>query len=145
MLVNTALIDYGTLQVLSNANMSIFNIIEYSQTLLLKTQVYFHFTTEGSLVNKRDLLALYFSGTYCHKTSTSPLAVNSSRTNYLYYVRAGIIVLCPNPKTKQIKATKNNLSLKYFYWYFTKVFWAIVQCKKYIREAYLILSVCCKH
>ena len=29
-------------------------------------------STEGSLVNKRDLLAVYLSGTYCHKTSTRP-------------------------------------------------------------------------
>ena len=28
--------------------------------------------TEGSLVNKRDLLALYLSGTYCHKTGIRP-------------------------------------------------------------------------
>ena len=27
---------------------------------------------EGSLVNKKDLQALYLSGTYCHKTSTRP-------------------------------------------------------------------------
>ena len=33
-------------------------------------------STEGSLVNKRDLLALYLSGTYCHKTVTrSPSCV----------------------------------------------------------------------
>ena len=35
-------------------------------------QMYFHFTMEGSLVNKRELLALHLSGTYCHKTITRP-------------------------------------------------------------------------
>ena len=34
--------------------------------------MFFLILTEGSLVNKRDLLALYLSGTSCHKTSTRP-------------------------------------------------------------------------
>ena len=29
-------------------------------------------STEGSLVNETHLLALYLSGTYCHKTGTRP-------------------------------------------------------------------------
>ena len=33
--------------------------------------MYFHFTTEGSIVNKRDL-AVYLGGTYCHKNGTRP-------------------------------------------------------------------------
>ena len=34
--------------------------------------MFFRLSTEGLLVNKRDLLAIYHSGTYCHKTGTRP-------------------------------------------------------------------------
>ena len=38
----------------------------------LRQQVFFHLLTEESLVNKKDLLALNLSWTYCHKTGTRP-------------------------------------------------------------------------
>ena len=43
-------------------------------------------STEGSLVNKRDLLALYLSGTYCHQTDTRPPSYVTPRqpTIYIY-------------------------------------------------------------
>ena len=40
--------------------------------LTSSTKCSFIFTTEGSLVDKTDLLPLYLSGTYCHKTGTRP-------------------------------------------------------------------------
>ena len=42
-------------------------------------QVYFHFTTEGSLVDKIDLQAFYLSGTYRHKTGTRPPSCQTPR------------------------------------------------------------------
>ena len=39
----------------------------------------FLLSMEGSLVNKRDLLALYLSGTHCYKTRTRPLSCATPR------------------------------------------------------------------
>ena len=43
----------------------------------------FLLSTEGSLVNKTDLLALYLSGTYCQKT---PSLCYSSTNNYIWWL-----------------------------------------------------------
>ena len=39
------------------------------------SQVYFHFTTEGNLVDKIDLQTLFLNVTYCHKKVQDYLAV----------------------------------------------------------------------
>ena len=39
---------------------------------------------EGSLVNKRDLLALYLSWTYCHKNGTRPPSCVTPRQLTIY-------------------------------------------------------------
>ena len=41
---------------------------------------------EGPLVNKRDLLALYLSGTYCHQTGTRPSSCATPRQSTIYLV-----------------------------------------------------------
>ena len=39
---------------------------------------------EGSLVDRTDLQALYFSGTYCHKTSIQPPSCQTPRQPTIY-------------------------------------------------------------
>ena len=83
--VHTAVTVFSNLKKLSN-----FSFIFY---LLKRIYAFIHSfihslqrssqKMEGLLVNKRDLLALYLSGTYCHKTGTRPLAVVLSG-NQLY-------------------------------------------------------------
>ena len=51
------------------------NLVRSDNSAQLRTTNVLSFLTEGSLVNKTDLLALYLSSTYCHKTGTRPLAV----------------------------------------------------------------------
>ena len=46
------------------------SMITIQCNVLTSKQVFFLLLMEGSLVNKRDLLALYTSGIYCHKTGT---------------------------------------------------------------------------
>ena len=59
---------------------SIFWLLTKGKSLVnFVNQVFFHLTTEGSLVDKTDLLALYLSGTYCHKTSARPPSCQAPR------------------------------------------------------------------
>ena len=58
---------------------------------------------EGSLVNKRDALALYLSGTYCHRTGTRPTSCVTPRQPTIY----------PATDHKQVKyASATSPSLK---------------------------------
>ena len=62
MLLNFALLLHGSSQA------------EWDKIKLcwLHQQVFFLLSTEGSLVNKRDLLAVYLGGTYCQRSVTRP-------------------------------------------------------------------------
>ena len=52
--------------------------------LTLSTKCSFIFITEGSLVDKTDLLALYLSGTYCHKTGKKTPSCPTPRQPTIY-------------------------------------------------------------
>ena len=59
----------------------------FSNSLLKSDKIdYLFLSTEGSLVNKRDLLALYLSGTYCHRTGTGPLSCVTPRQRTIYTI-----------------------------------------------------------
>ena len=59
-------------------------IAMYTLAVHYRQQVFFLLSTEGSLVNKRDLQALYLSGTYCHRTGTRPPSCNMPRDLTIY-------------------------------------------------------------
>ena len=50
----------------------------------LRQHVFFLLSTEGLLVNKRDLRALYLSGTYCHMTGTRPPSCGTLQQPTIY-------------------------------------------------------------
>ena len=52
--------------------------------------MFFLLSTEGSLVSKRDLLALYLSETYCHRTGTRPPSCVTPRQQTIYGPRLGL-------------------------------------------------------
>ena len=72
--------------------------------MLIFQQVFFLLSTEGSLVNKRDLLALYLSGTFCHKTGTRLPSCDIYRQPTMYYL-----------PTLDSRETYKTLQLKYTY------------------------------
>ena len=55
----------------------------------LHQQVFFILSKEGSLVNTTDLLALYLSGTYCHKTGTRSPSCVTPRLPTIYPIEGG--------------------------------------------------------
>ena len=57
----------------------------YNKSVLTwSTKCSFTLSMEGSLVDKIDLQALHFSGTYCHKTGTRPPSCQTPRQPTIY-------------------------------------------------------------
>ena len=75
-------------------------------------------STEESLVKKRDLLALYLSGTYCHKTGTRPPScvaprqptINNSRTKHK---KLRIIILVLQNNFIKVSLSQNHFVVSY--------------------------------
>ena len=86
--------------------MSIFTILRQpfaisvtvSLILIKVTNDYFIFytqkiTTEGSLLDKIDLQALYRSGTYCHKTGTRPPSCQTPLQPTIYFKALQVVLV----------------------------------------------------
>ena len=91
--------------------------------------MFFLLSPEGSLVNKTDLLVLYLSGTYCHKTSTRPPSCVTPWQPTLYMSSDSHMKTCLNQdwsfyKFKDLKQLAHYKSLKLNY----KIAFAVCVC-----------------